>query len=54
VLEECWWWLTEGLRNTGYCLLLMVGTAVAQGTPIRLGLQAGMVWQQLGNCKPLC
>ena len=31
VLEECWCWLTEGLRHTECCLLLMVGTAVQHG-----------------------
>ena len=27
VSKECWCWLAESWRYTGYCMLLMVGTA---------------------------
>ena len=48
VSKECWCWLAESWRYTGYCLLLMVGTAMPRGHSNMAGAAAGMVWQQLG------
>ena len=53
VLQERWCWLTEGLRYTGYCLQLMMGTAVAAGLSHTAG-NTGWHGLALAGQKFLC
>ena len=51
--RKSWWWLTEGLRYTVCCWLMMMGTAVTSWQPDTAGAAADMVCLRLGVLQPL-